>query len=74
MKYIILILMVLSISTITFCDVERWAMIKDRQGINVILWDGDYNTWQPPNDVIMILDSKLIYDENGNIDMGVIIK
>lgn len=32
---------------------ERWAMIKDAVVINVCLWDGDTNTWRPPEDIEM---------------------
>lgn len=29
-------------------------MIKDNVVVNVCVWDGDVNSWQPPSDVIML--------------------
>ena len=34
---------------------KRYAMVRDNVVYNVCLWNGDVNTWQPPNDgTIMI--------------------
>jgi hypothetical protein len=33
--------------------VEAWAMILTDIVENVILWDGDTNTWQPPEGYLM---------------------
>jgi hypothetical protein len=33
--------------------VNRWAMIQDGVVVNVCLWDGDTNTWQPPEGYLM---------------------
>lgn len=32
---------------------ERWAMIRAGVVENVCLWDGDLNTWQPPEGIEM---------------------
>jgi hypothetical protein len=32
---------------------ERWAMISDGVVVNVCRWDGDLNTWQPPEGIVM---------------------
>lgn len=34
---------------------NRWAMIKDTYVINICIWDGSYDTWQPPENIEMIL-------------------
>lgn len=34
--------------------IERWAMIKDGLVVNVCLWNGSLNTWQPPEGIVMI--------------------
>lgn len=28
-------------------------MIKDTYVINICVWDGSYETWQPPEDIVM---------------------
>jgi hypothetical protein len=33
--------------------VSNWAMIQDSVVDNVCLWDGDTNTWQPPEGYLM---------------------
>lgn len=33
--------------------VQRWAMISSGVVINVCLWDGDTNTWEPPSGIEM---------------------
>jgi hypothetical protein len=35
--------------------VNSWAMIQDSVVVNVCLWDGDTNTWQPPAEYLMEL-------------------
>lgn len=37
--------------------IERWAMIQNGVVINVCLWDGNPNTWQPPNGIEMQIAS-----------------
>lgn len=37
--------------------VQRWAMVRDGVTENVILWDGDTATWQPPDGVVMMLET-----------------
>lgn len=32
---------------------NRWAMIKDTYVINICIWDGSYETWQPPENIVM---------------------
>lgn len=32
---------------------ERWAMIKNNVVINVCNWDGNTQTWQPPEGIEM---------------------
>jgi len=33
--------------------VSNWAMIQDSVVVNVCIWDGDTNTWQPPSEYLM---------------------
>jgi len=33
---------------------ERWAMTLNDIVENIISWDGDLNTWQPPNGYVMV--------------------
>ena len=33
---------------------ERWAMLLNNIVENIISWDGDLNTWQPPDGYVMI--------------------
>ena len=33
---------------------ERWAMVLNNVVENIISWDGDLNTWQPPAGYTMI--------------------
>ena len=35
-------------------SVMRYAMIKDGVVQNICLWDGDLNTWTPPEDMTVI--------------------
>lgn len=36
-------------------EAKRYAMVKNNVVYNVVLWDGDVEKWQPPNDgTIMI--------------------
>lgn len=37
---------------------ERWAMIENGVVVNVCLWDGNLNTWQPPEGIEMQLASE----------------
>lgn len=32
----------------------RWAMVRDGVTENVVVWDGDMSTWQPPDGVVMV--------------------
>lgn len=34
--------------------IERWAMIQNGTVINVCLWDGSLDTWQPPEGIDMV--------------------
>lgn len=36
-------------------DAIRYAMVKDNVVYNVCLWNGDTNTWQPPNDGTLMI-------------------
>jgi hypothetical protein len=39
---------------------KRYAMIKDNIVYNCCLWNGDINTWQPPNDgTIMVANESV---------------
>jgi len=35
--------------------IERWAMLLNNIVENIISWDGDLNTWQPPAGYTMIV-------------------
>ena len=35
--------------------VSNWAMIQDSVVVNVCIWDGDTNTWQPPEGYLMVV-------------------
>jgi hypothetical protein len=34
---------------------ERWAMVLNNVVENIISWDGDLNTWQPPAGYTMVI-------------------
>lgn len=42
---------------------KRYVMVKDNVVYNSILWDGDINTWQPPDDGTLVI-------ENGSAGIG----
>jgi hypothetical protein len=33
--------------------VSNWAMIQNNLVENIVVWDGDENTWQPPEGYLM---------------------
>ena len=35
--------------------IQRWAMLQNGTVINVCLWDGSLDTWQPPEGIEMKL-------------------
>jgi hypothetical protein len=36
---------------------KRYAMVKDNVVYNICLWDGDTNTWQPPDDGTVMIEN-----------------
>lgn len=44
-------------------ETKRYAVVVNNEVVNVTLWDGDTNTWQPPQGALMIqTDSAVIGD------------
>lgn len=38
-------------------EAKRYAMVKDNLVYNTSLWDGDPNTWMPPNDGTIMIEN-----------------
>lgn len=36
---------------------KRYAMVKDNVVYNTCLWDGNTNTWQPPDDGTIMIEN-----------------
>ena len=36
-------------------ETKRYAMVKNNVVYNVVLWDGDIEKWQPPNDGTLMI-------------------
>lgn len=39
---------------------QDYLIVENNVVTNVCLWDGDVNTWQPPSDAIMLVESTTI--------------